>query len=144
MLPKWHIVLGAIFSILIYFLFNISLFQASLIFLASVFIDVDHYIWFVLNKKDWNLKSAYEWHKKIPLNHKPFIQIFHTVELLIILLILSYFWFGFLFILLGIVFHSILDLIEMSYTRTIHLREYSLIAAYLKKSHKKSKLSSIF
>ena len=59
MLPKWHILFGAIFSMLVYFIFNINLFQVSLIFLASIFIDFDHYLFYVFRKKDFNLKRVY-------------------------------------------------------------------------------------
>ncbi len=137
MLPKTHAILGIILSILIYIIFKITYIEAFLIFFASVFIDFDHYLWFILKKKDFSLKNAYNMHKmgyqqlkkdrsgydKNPLK---VLHIFHTVEFLIIVLILSYFWNGFLFLLIGMVFHILLDMVEMVYSGFFYSREYFL------------------
>ena len=128
MLPKWHILFGAIFSMLVYFIFNINLFQVSLIFLASIFIDFDHYLFYVFRKKDFNLKRAYIWHKSLPKDHKPLMQIFHTIEFFIIIFLLSFIWIGFLFILIGLLLHSIIELIDMIYSKKFNGREFSLIS----------------
>jgi hypothetical protein len=118
MLPKWHVLTGAIFSFIVYFFLSITFFQAVLIFISSVFIDVDHHIWFIQRKKDFNLKRAYSWYLKIPKNHKPFMHFFHTLEFFILIFLFSFFWNSFLYILIGMLFHSILDIGEMiSYKR---------------------------
>jgi hypothetical protein len=127
MLPKTHFILGLIFSILLYFLFHLTIFQAFLVLFASVFIDVDHYMFIVKRKKIWNLKKAYYWHKALPKNHKTIMHIFHTAEFIVLVLLLSYFWSGFFFIFLGMVFHSLLDLIDLVYNYKFGVREFSLI-----------------
>jgi len=135
MLPKTHIVLGAIFSILLFFLLDISLMNSLLIFFASFLIDVDHYLWYVFNKRDFSLKRAFNWHVKTKDKSKyiPFMHIFHTIEFIILLSILSFFFEIFLFFLIGILFHSILDLISMFYDHSFNEREYSLIFYIFKK-----------
>ena len=65
MLPKWHILLGFLFTYVIYWFTSINIFQASLIFLASILIDFDHYIFCVQKKKDWSFKNAYFFLRKI-------------------------------------------------------------------------------
>lgn len=132
MLPKWHILLGAIFSILIYFLFHITIFQAILIFLASFLIDFDHYLFSIKRTNSLNLKKAYYWHKSIPKNHKPIMHIFHTIEFMIVVAILSFFFNLFLYILIGMLFHSILDIISMIYNKNFNCREFSFIRYLLK------------
>ncbi|MEK6935707.1 MAG: hypothetical protein AABW67_02885 [Nanoarchaeota archaeon] len=127
MLPKWHVLLGFVFSYIIYWFSSMTIFQASLIFLASIFIDVDHYFWYGFKKKDWNLKNAFYWNKALPKNHKPIMHIFHTVEFLLLVAILVYFFNPFLFILIGILLHSALDLIEIFYNKKIGCREFWLI-----------------
>ena len=127
MLPKWHIFLGFIFSYILYWFTSISIFEASLIFLSSFLIDFDHYVWYGIRKKSWNLKSAYLWNKNLPKNHKPIMHVFHTVEFIIIVIVLAYFFKPFLFILMGMLFHSALDLIEMFYKKNLGCREFSLI-----------------
>ena len=130
MLPKTHIILGAIFSILLYYVFNITIFQASLIFFASVFIDVDHYFWYMNKKKEFSLKNAYFHLKNIrPAN--PMMMLFHTIEFLLIVFLLSFLWKGFLFILIGMLFHSILDIVQMAHDDELHYREFFLISYLL-------------
>jgi len=126
MLPKYHILFGLIFSALIYLLFpQIGLFNATVIFLASVLIDVDHYLWYVYMKKDWSLKRAYKWFlirekvwgrltAKEKERYKRMTMAMHGFEFFLIL-----FFFGiyvsdiFLFILMGVLLHFIVDIIDV-------------------------------
>ena len=125
MLPKWHILFGFLFAYLIYWFTSITIFQASLIFFASVLIDFDHYMFWTKREKTFNLKKAYFWHKNLSKNHKPIMHIFHTIEFLILVLILVYFWKGFFFILIAMLFHSILDIIDLAYRKELYVREFS-------------------
>jgi hypothetical protein len=128
MLPKTHAILGAVFSIIICFIFHISFFNAFLIFFASVFIDFDHYIWYVHRKKSFSLKNAYNLLKKeSKKKHKPMLHIFHTLEFMILVFILSFFWQGFLFIFIGMIFHSALDIGNFIYEGKYSAREHFLI-----------------
>jgi len=127
MLPKWHILFGAIFSLILSLLFSITVLQTILIFLSSVLIDFDHYLWTIKRKKYFSLKEVYLWNKNLPKNHKPIMHIFHTIEFIIFIAILSYYIHIFLLILIGIIFHSIFDLIELIFDRRINCREFSLI-----------------
>jgi hypothetical protein len=126
MLPKTHIIIGAVFSIILYFLFQIEIFYAVLIFLASFLIDFDHYAFYAKKKKNWSLGKAYLFLKKHE-KKKPMMMEFHTIEFHILILLLGFLWNGFWFILIGMIFHSILDIISLTYNREIKLREYSLI-----------------
>jgi len=128
MLPKIHAILGAVFSILIYFIFHISLFNAFLILFASIFIDFDHYVLYVEKKNDFSLKNAYNFLKKeSSKKHKPMLHIFHTIEFMILILVLSFFWQGFLFIFIGMIFHSALDIGDLIYHKKYTAREHFLI-----------------
>jgi len=127
MLPKWHLFFGFLFTYLIYWFTSLTTFQASLIFLSSVLIDFDHYIFIMKRKKIFNLKKAYFWNKNLPDKHKPIMQIFHTIEFLAFTFILTFFWEGFLFILIGMLFHSILDIIYLFNKKAVFTREFSFI-----------------
>jgi len=128
MLPKIHFLLGAIFSLLIYISFQITPFQAFLIFFASVFIDFDHYLWFVNKKKDQSLKNAYTFLKKLRVKRfKPIMMIFHTIEFHLIIILLALIYKPFLFIFIGMSFHSILDIISLNYEEELNFREFSFI-----------------
>ena len=100
MLPKWHVLFGAIFSVIIFSVFHITIFKTTLIFLSSFLIDFDHYLWYVFNKKSLNLKKAYNWFishsKKFLLldsekrkEYKMPNFIFHGLEFWIIIFVLS-------------------------------------------------------
>jgi hypothetical protein len=126
MFPKIHIIFGFIFSLILLLLFpEIGWFGFISIFASSVLIDVDHYLFYAVTKKDWSLKNAYNWFvegekkfKKLLLKEKKESKqipcIFHGIEFIIILLVLIYFNFYrqfLIYILLGIVFHQVLDFI---------------------------------
>jgi len=132
MLPKFHIILGAIFSALMYYLLQITLFQTILIFFASILIDFDHYLFYVQETKKWSLQKAYNWKIYRQKKHKPIMMIFHTIEFLILVFILSFVWKGFGFILIGLVFHSIFDMIQLGYEKKLYIREFSLIRFLLR------------
>ena len=121
MLPKKHIIYGAIFSLILFLIFpSITIFSAILIFLSAVLIDADHFILYVYEKKDFSLKKADKWFrshgnalsnlsKKEQSKYKSRIFLFHGIEFWIVLTILSFINKIFLWILIGILFHMSLD-----------------------------------
>lgn len=127
MLPKWHAFFGVIFSLILYYFFHASFLNSLIVFLASVFIDVDHYLFGAKRNQTLNLKKIYTWHKNLPKNHKPIMHIFHTIEFTFFIAILAYFFNFFLFILIGMLFHSFSDIIDMAYTKKMDCREFSLV-----------------
>jgi len=125
MLPKTHALWGFVFSaVLFIFIPGVSLVDASLVFLASFFVDADHYLYYVLRKKDLSLKNAYAWfiekrdflrslNSEEIRKYERAIMIFHGIEFWAILAFLIFIHKIFLFILLGILFHMCLDLIDL-------------------------------
>ena len=122
MLPKWHVFLSFLFAYIIYWFTTITIFQAVLIFLAAVLIDIDHYLFYIIIKKRFSLRSSYEWFKirrdkllqlspKERRKHKQCILIFHGIEPIIILFLLAKFFPFISYITIGFIFHIISDLI---------------------------------
>ena len=148
MLPKYHIILGAIFSIIIYFIFPISIFQATIIFLASFLIDIDHYLVYVYKKKDINPLNSVKYFFKIRSKYlklskkqreqykKPHF-IFHGIETILLLYLLSLVNGIFLFILIGVIFHLILDYLEIIYYDFDFYDKASQIYLYYKNKGKR-------
>lgn len=124
MLPKWHALFGILISFILYFFTTITLFEVSLFFLASVLIDFDHYVWYVLRKRNWSLKKAYHYLKDLPKDSKPVMMFIHTIEFHIFTGLLIFFWEGFLFILLGMIYHSVLDIITNPLKREFSFIKY--------------------
>ena len=126
MYMKQHILFGLIFAIGIFLLFpQISLLGFSIIIFSSVLIDVDHYFFYVYKKNDFNLKKAYKWFLQEDshcrslsweqrTNLRGPICILHGVEVLVILIFLSFIFNFFIFIFAGFAFHLLLDSIEQT------------------------------
>ena len=126
MLPKYHILIGFLFSLVLYSIFpEITLLNTGIIFLSSILIDVDHYLYFVFKKRNLSLKKAYfyfiEKKKKLEKmslkekrkNYNGFYFL-HGLEFLLLVFFLGYFISEiFYFILIGLMLHFFLDYSEM-------------------------------
>ena len=149
MLPKWHILLGFLYSIFVYYFFNLNIFFSSIIFLSSFLIDFDHYLYYVVNKQDINLKRAYGWFKEFSKKYqklskkqktvyKRSIIIFHGIEFFILIILLSFYYKIFLFILIGISFHILLDFISIIHEKEPISTKLSFIYNLKRNKNKKS------
>ncbi|MCH7567795.1 MAG: hypothetical protein IIA87_00045 [Nanoarchaeota archaeon] len=145
MLPKWHILLGGLFTAIIWFFApETSPIYLTLIFLSSFLIDFDHYLnSFIKNKKlslPHALKYYEELNKEDERNYKRGIkkkrnfEIFHTIEFHILIAILGFLWIAFFYIFIGMVFHSLLDLAWLLYKDRFYRREYFLFSWLREKS----------
>jgi hypothetical protein len=141
MYPSYHIGFGALFALALYFIFpSIGILGGLLIFLSSIFADIDHYLVYVKRKGNFSLKKAYiyfvnyEKSKEIKKEVHP-LFIFHTVEFVALLIIFSFFINFFFYIALGLLFHMILDFIELKKLNQVDLRCFSITECYFKKKH---------
>ena len=118
MLTKQHFILNLIISLIL--LLFIEPIYVLIIFLSSILIDMDHYLYYVFKKKRFSLKSSYNWYLierkrfydlslKEKKKHRYFIFIFHGLESLTILLLLSLYVPILFFIALGFFIHLIED-----------------------------------
>lgn len=148
MLPKWHVLFGAIFSIIVAYFFSLDLFQASLIFLSSVLIDFDHYLWFVFNKQSISLSKSFKWFKDkrdviihLPEcereSYKRVIFLFHGIEFWLILSLLSLLYKPLWFVLIGVFFHMILDYIDLIYIKEPLYSKFSQLFVFFKNKGKR-------
>ena len=144
MIPRWHILLGLIFSALFWIIFpNVHWAYVLLIFLSAVFIDLDHYMCAVWKEGKISLSNALERYRKIErqeiaerkrgIFRKSDFHIFHTIEFHILIFALGFLWQGFFYILVGMLFHSLCDLIDMSVKGRTYRREFFLVNWIAKK-----------
>jgi len=121
MFPKAHFLMNL--PICIVLLFYINPIYVLLIFLSSILIDADHYLYYIYEQRDLSLKKAYNWctmnkdkiRKLSPEKRHGFynfIFIFHGIEVLLIVLILSRFYYPIFFIFIGLLIHFIEDIPE--------------------------------
>lgn len=126
MMPKWHVLYGFILSILLIEFFDFSPIASLIVFLSSVFIDLDHVLIYYIETKNLNPFNFWRWSmkkknaflsldkiKRSQIKQTHFIL--HGVEFIFILLILSLFFSFFGWVLIGVVFHLILDIVNLVY-----------------------------
>ena len=123
--PLKHLILGIILGIILFVtLPEIGLVQLGIIVASSILIDIDHYFYYVYKRKKISPIKAYKWYtvsirktNKLPRKQKRDISFgfhfFHGIEILILLYVL-YFYVSpiFLYILIGVTFHFLIDLID--------------------------------
>ncbi len=121
MLPKTHLIINLFISLPL--LFILKPIYVLIFFFSSFLIDVDHYLYYVFKKKDLSLKIAYKWFlakkdKWLEMSpeerkkHKHSFMIFHGIEPLFFVLVLSFFYQPLFFVFLGFLIHLFEDLIE--------------------------------
>jgi len=116
------------------FIPQIKILYLILIFAAAFLIDFDHYAIAIFRTKKFSLKNAFDYYEKERLKEikeikrgikrKGDFHFFHTIEFQALLGVLGFFWIGFFYLFVGMVFHSLLDLIDMLYKGRIHRREF--------------------
>ena len=148
MLPKYHIIIGFLASLIIYFLFEIALLQTSIIFISSFLLDIDHYFLYVIRKKDFSLTNSIKYFKKRRKkwlsmnikkrkNYKRAIFIFHGIEFWILLVLLTNYFTIIWFILFGIAIHIFLDYLDIIYNKDSLYTKFSQLYVYYTNKRKK-------
>lgn len=147
MIPRWHILSGLVFSGLFWILFpKTGWLYVLLIFLTSFLIDFDHYISSIFKTHSFSLVKSLEYHRKMDIKEKrdrekgvrimEEFHIFHTAEFHLFILLLGFLWNGFFYIFIGMLFHSVVDIIDMVCRDRIYRREF-LFANWLVKKLKR-------
>jgi hypothetical protein len=139
MLPYEHVAYGFLVSLLLFIFTNVGLLGSFIIFMMSWCIDVDHYLFYVIKKKDWNLKRAYQYYEaqlsiyqKQKEHYDAPLCIFHTAEFVIVLIVLAFYSKIALFVLMGTVLHYVGDAYHTFYVLKMpRIRRYT-VYRYLK------------
>ena len=141
-MPNKHVRYGAIFSLLAWAFFpQIGFIGFLLIFLSSVFIDIDHYFASVIAGNGWNPRKAYLWYigenKTKKESVLKWIIPFHSIEFFIVAFGIWYLSSGWLaniilFMLIGSLFHMFLDLLELNkYNDPLYLKLSFFYTSYV-------------
>lgn len=134
-----HITYSLLGSIIIFYLFSL---KDALLFLAGgIFLDIDHYLIYIIKFKNLSLVKAYRYAEdlfKLVIRHpKKYYGLgyFHNIEFLALITIFG-FIFNFYFLSLGILFHIILDVLDAVKHRVAGVRELSAIRYFLRRDKK--------
>ncbi len=146
MMPKFHILLGLAFSSIIFYFFpSINIFGFFVIWLSSIFIDLDHAVRYSIKTKNFNPIKFWKWsiiegnaRKNLDYSKYKFpIFFLHGIEFILILILLSFLNKVFLFILIGVLFHLFLDYIDLIIKHEPLLMKLSLVGVLITNKNKK-------
>jgi hypothetical protein len=104
--------------------------------LGGIFIDADHYFWYVWQFRDFNPWHAYQYLRRLRTvpgqsqDPRP-VVIFHTVEVLLGIGLLAFRCRWGLALFGGMIFHMLLDFIEDISVHRCPDREYSLAGVFI-------------
>ena len=121
MFPKTHIIVNFFISLPLLFVINPVF--VLIFFLSSFLIDVDHYLYYIVQENSFSLKKAYNWFvmrdskwRKLSTKERRkyaySLLIFHGLEIILLLSLLTTIYYPFLFIALGLFVHLAEDAIE--------------------------------
>lgn len=115
MLPSIHLVVSLILAAILFPFFGLySLFAL----VGGYLVDVDHLIFYWIKFKSLNIKQVYRYFRDIVQRkdveeHNTVIAVFHSLELMGLLIVLSFYHIVFFVILIGLIVHVILDMIAI-------------------------------
>ncbi len=110
--------------------------------LGSIFIDFDHYIFYVLRFKRFDLKGMFQYFDEwLPKNKEKIsyggVCIFHTIEFYVLIGIVSIYLPFMVYVLIGLLFHFALDSIFLYRNKCIFTRAFSIVEhLFRSKKHK--------
>ena len=135
MYPRYHVLYGAIFTLLFWILVpKTPLLYLAVLFLSSFLIDFDHYVAASYKNKHFSLNRAFKYHRKDEIiadkefkkgiKRKGDFHLFHTIEFHLFIGLIGMYFTIFFYIFIGLVFHSLLDVFDMLKRKKIYRREY--------------------
>ncbi len=135
MLPRWHIILGAVFTFFMWiFAPQIGFVNILLIFIASFMIDLDHYICGAMKTGKLHIGKIFDYHKDVGIKQheerrrgirrRGDFHLFHTLEFHVFIALLGILFLPFFYIFIGMAFHSLLDLFWLLKNDFFYRREY--------------------
>ena len=136
-----HFVFSLIIAIILYPLFG---WKALFVLAGGVLIDVDHYIWYAYRHRKMNFFEAYKYYLK-NLEKNDFtadigiLLVFHTIEFLAVMIILSFYDASFLLFTIGLLFHYLLDAVFLYFVAKQVIADHSIMHWILKNKFKKFK-----
>lgn len=146
MMPKYHLIYGFIFSTLIFYFFpSIKISGFLVLWASSIFIDLDHAVRYSIKTKNFNPIKFWKWsvkesRKRKNLDYSKYkypVFFLHGIEFVIFLICLSFYFGWSKFLLIGVIFHLILDYIHLIFRKFPLDMKLSLIWTILRNKNKK-------
>ena len=129
--PLFHIILSTIIAAILYPFYGIWVLAA---YISGVLVDVDHLIEYFKTEKALSFKKLKHYYKTTDFDN--IFQPFHSVEFLIILIILSFYHEVFIVLAVSYSFHYAVDFIFQINNDFLHHRNFSFFYWIYQKSVK--------
>ncbi|MAG91621.1 hypothetical protein CMO83_03015 [Candidatus Woesearchaeota archaeon] len=141
MKPLTHLFYALILAAVLYPVFG---WKVILIVIGGVIADSDHYISNVFRFRDLNIVNCYKYFSGMMVKNdftdaKGILLVFHTVEFLLLMVILSFFNEFALIFLIGLLLHYFLDLIWHVFVAKCIISNPSIIYWLIKRQSKRFK-----
>ena len=123
MIPTWHFIISTILFLILYPFLGIYSF---LVYLGGWLIDLDHMLYYAIKFRSLDYFEANRYFRKLRTAKKRAINILHTAEVLLLMIIASFFNIYLLIITLGMASHIIMDLIYQLTAKKTNIRYWTL------------------
>jgi hypothetical protein len=131
MRPWVHFLFSLILAVIFYPTFN---YGVIFIFIGGVLINIDNYFWYIYRYKKFNASDCYRWFTiyNVKNNYRDIIGsvlIFHTIEFLLLSVILSFYIEFILMFTIGLLIHFLLNLVLFC-SKTLNCKPFNNILDY--------------
>lgn len=123
MIPVWHFIASTILFIILYPFFGVS---SVLAYIGGWLIDLDHMLYYAVKFRSLNYFKANRYFRELKPSGKKIINVFHTTEVWLLMLILSFLNTYALIITLGLALHIILDFLYQIQAKKTEIRYHTL------------------
>lgn len=135
-----HLAVSVILAAMLYPLFKLNV---LLIFVGGVLIDIDHYFWYACKYKNFSILESYKFYiKAMDANDfarvKGILCIFHTMEFLLFMAVLSFYFKPALIFTIGLVSHYLMDLLYLYLVPKRFILNHSIIWWLIKNHESKN------
>ena len=128
-----HIIFHIIINFVIAITLRLEMIEIFFVVLGGILIDLDHPLYMIFGKRITSIKEMIKFHKANFKSMSPHFYIFHFLEVIVILLLISFFIHKFLFLFfVGFMLHWICDVIKYFWVYHSFLPwiKYSLLIYY--------------
>jgi len=95
---------------------KLTIMESLILILGAFLIDIDHLFYIFIREKIFSIKKIVQWGKTEYSLHRPHFFVFHTIEVLCILIILGYLTNRYLFLFfMGFVTNLLMDAVTYIY-----------------------------
>ncbi|MBI2662433.1 hypothetical protein HYX11_03160 [Candidatus Woesearchaeota archaeon] len=106
-------------------------YQSLIVIVGGFLIDVDHYLAYIIERKDMNLVKAYKFNRYEKTSVNGFINVFHTIEFWVVCAIFSFYVEIMVMFVMGLILHMLLDIISCYINHCLLFKRWSLIATMI-------------